>query len=409
VRRELALLWALYFVQGLPFGFQATAVPVLLRERGASLFVVGLSGALALPWLLKPLWSPLVDRFHSPRLGRRKSWLLPMQALLCAAMALAASVADQMASLIALVLVMNLFAATLDIAVDGLAIDVLRARDLGHGNAAQVVGYKLGMLTGGGLLLWASGRIGLRGLFASMAALVGVVLVATAFFSEREREPEQRPTSSAKDDSETLCGVLRRLRSALASRGSAWLLLVVGTYKLGEAMADAMFKPFVLDAGFAKEQIGLWIGTWGMVFSILGSLAGGWAATRLTFVRAVAVTAILRVGPLAGQWWLAAAGAPTATAIIAVTSAEHLFGGALTTTVFALMMSRVDPRVGASHFTVLAAVEVLGKTPGSWLSGLIAQHTGYASLFALATALSVAFLGLMWPARHGGSAGADER
>lgn len=394
MRRELALLWALYFVQGLPFGFQATAIPVLLRERGASLVAVGLSGMLALPWLLKPLWAPLVDRYHVPAIGRRKTWLLPTQALLAATMGVAALVSDALTPLLALVLVMNLFAATLDIAVDGLAVDVLRARELGHGNTAQVVGYKLGMLTGGGLLLWASGWIGMRGLFLAMALVVLVVFAATGWYRET---PKKHRVASADDGDTSLRGVLRTLRHALSMRGSWWLFAVVGSYKLGEALADAMFKPFVLDAGFGKEQVGLWVGTWGMVFSVLGSVLGGWMATRIDLTRAVAVTALARVGPIAGQWWLAAVGAPTADSIVLVTCAEHLCGGALTTAVFALMMSRVDPRVGASHFTVLAAIEVLGKTPAGWLSGLIAARHGYAALFALATVLSIAFLGLLWP------------
>ena len=317
-------------------------------------------------------------------------------------MGVAALVGDTLTPLLALVLVMNLFAATLDIAVDGLAVDVLRARELGHGNTAQVVGYKLGMLTGGGLLLWASGWIGLSGLFVAMAFLVLVVLTMTAVYRET---PSIR--SKEGDGSGSLADVLRTLRRALATPGSAWLFAVVGSYKLGEALADTMFKPFVLDAGFAKEQVGLWVGTYGMVFSVVGSVLGGWLASRTDLVRAVGLTALLRVGPIAGQWWLAATGAPTAGAIIVVTSAEHLCGGALTTAVFALMMSRVDPKVGASHFTVLAAVEVLGKTPAGWLSGVIAQRYGYAALFALATVLSIAFLALLWPDRARRYAGGD--
>src|SRR5688500_8104916 len=156
--RRLAILWVLYFVQGLPFGFQATALPVYLREAGVSLVGIGLVTALALPWSLKLFWAPLVDRFGSRRLGRRRSWILPLQLGLAASCAAAAAVrpTDGLTPLLLLVLAMNLFAATLDIAVDGLAVDVLALPELGQGNVAQVVGYKMGMLTGGGLLVWAS-------------------------------------------------------------------------------------------------------------------------------------------------------------------------------------------------------------------------------------------------------------
>jgi PAT family beta-lactamase induction signal transducer AmpG len=384
------MLSALYFVQGLPFGFQATALPVLLREGGASLTVVGFAGALALPWLLKPLWAPLVDRYHWPSLGRRRSWLLPMQALLALAAVAAGLWGDRLVVLMAIVLVMNLFAATLDIAVDGLAIDVLSRRDLGVGNTAQVVGYKLGMLTGGGLLMWATALIGQRHSMFIMAALICVVL----FASWRFREPmHSDPTSgpAIASVSQVLASLLRALRAS----GGGWLLLVVASYKLGESMSDAMFKPFVLDAGFSKAQIGLWLGTWGMLFSITGSAAGGLLATRWSLLPALRLVAVARVVPLAAQWWLATRVEVHADAIIVITCAEHLFGGALTTVMFALMMSRVDKRIGATHYTALAAIEVLGKMPSAWLSGTVAQHAGYAALFALATIISLAFLALL--------------
>jgi MFS family permease len=398
--RMLAMLWALYFVQGLPFGYQATALPVVLRERGMSLTGVGLAGALALPWLLKPLWAPLVDRYGSLRFGRRRSWLLPTQLALMGTCLAAATIGTRsLMALLWLVFAMNACAATMDIAVDGLAIDLLRPRDLGIANIAQVVGYKLGMLTGGGLLLWASGRIGESGMFVAMAAMVLLVGIATLAF----REPPPRAGEGAHHL--RVGEVLTALLGALKRSGAGWLLLFVASYKLGESMADAMFKPFVLDLGYAKEQIGLWIGTWGMLASLIGSLLGGLLASRQPLLRAVWITAVLRAGPLAAQWWLSLADQVTPNMVIGVTCAEHLAGGALTTAMFAFMMSRVDRRIGATHYTLLAAVEVLGKAPAAWASGVIADAAGYPTLFATALVLSLLYLGLWWPVRrHHGEA-----
>ena len=173
--RKLGPLLALYFAQGLPFGFQATALPLLLRERGVPLQAIGFASLLAAPWMAKPLWAPLVDRYGSVRFGRRKSWIVPMQVGLIGC-ALAAARAPSEVALAAIILVMNLFAATQDIAVDALAVSWLEPHELGPGNAVQVVGYKLGMLTGGGLLVWQSARIGWDGLFYAMAGLLALVL-----------------------------------------------------------------------------------------------------------------------------------------------------------------------------------------------------------------------------------------
>jgi MFS family permease len=386
-----AFLAALYFVQGLPYGFQTGALPVYLRSQGASLHSIGLLGALSLPWMLKALWSPLVDRYYSPALGRRKSWIIPAQALLatCCLLAAVLAGANTLTPLLILILLMNLFAATQDIAVDGWAIDQLEPEELGPANAIQVVGYKAGMLTGGGLLVWASGWLGWSGLFVAMGALVLAVLGLVLLTPEK-------PTSRDVGEGErpALKEVLERLKAALALPGARWFLLFIATYKLGESMADAMFRPFLVDQGFTPAQIGQWVGTWGMLASILGSALGGWLTRRLNPRQAVVLAALARAIPMLAQAALAVI-VPTPALVIGVTVSEHLAGGMLTTAMFALMMSRVDRRIGATHYTLLATVEVLGKFPGSWASGYLAESTGFAGVFGLAALLSIAFLGLL--------------
>lgn len=393
---KLAAIFALYFAQGLPFGFQATALPIHLRSSGVSLVGVALAGMLALPWGAKALWAPLVDRYGWARLGRRRSWIVPLSALLALTCAAAAFVppSRHLGAFLALVFLMNLLAATQDIAVDGLAVDLLERGELGLANAAQVVGYKAGMLTAGGLLVWASARIGWRGQFMAMAALVLMSLAAALAI----REPQE--SEAVAHARRSLRQVLSAVVGALRAPGALWLVAFVGTYKLGEAMVDMMFKPFLVDAGFAPHLIGLWLGTYGMAASIAGSLAGGLLAHRLPLLAAVGVTSLLRSGSMAGEWYLAAASAPTAEAVVAITVAEHFFGGAVTTAMFAFMMSRVQRDVGATHFTLLASVEVIGKSPAAWLSGALAERLGYAGLFALGTALSLVFLLLLAPLRE---------
>ncbi|MBL8958005.1 MAG: MFS transporter, partial [Myxococcaceae bacterium] len=150
------MLSVLYFVQGLPYGFQDTALPGFLTKLGVSMTAIGFASALSWPWALKPLWAPVVDRYGHTGFGKRKSWIVPLQFLLAVACFAAAysEPSTSLTRLIFIVLVMNVLTATQDIAVDGYAVDRLGAADLGFGNSAQVVGYKIGMLVGGGLL-WA--------------------------------------------------------------------------------------------------------------------------------------------------------------------------------------------------------------------------------------------------------------
>jgi len=401
-RRKMALLWTLYFVEGLPFGVQTIALPVFLRVHGLSLTAIGFASALALPWMLKVAWAPLVDRYGSRRFGRRRSWIVPLQLALAAAAAAAAALPldRALAPFLVVLFVMNLIAATLDVAVDGLAVDLLRVSELGRGNVAQVVGYKLGMIAGGGVLVWASAFVGWSGLFGLMALAVllavGVTLVLAPRDGGRDGDIEGGAERRAPP---SLRAILAALGRSLAGRRAGWLLLFIGSYKFGESMADTMFKPFLVDAGFGVAEIGAWVGTWGGVASIAGSIAGGWLATRYSFLRAVGIAAVLRLGPVAGEWWLSLID-PAAPQVIAVTCAENFFGGALTTALFAFMMSRVDRRIGATHYTALATVEVWGKLPAMWVSGALTDATSYPFLFGLATLLSAAFLLLLLPLRE---------
>jgi len=383
------MLSLLYFAQGLPFGFQATALPLLLRSRGVSLQAIGFTGLLAAPWLAKALWAPWVDRYAHAGFGRRKSWIVPMQAALCVC-AWAAAYVEQPGLLFALIFAMNLFAATQDIAVDALAVSWLEPHELGTGNAVQVVGYKLGMLTGGGLLVWASARIGFHGLFQAMAALMFVVMLCALSL----REP-----AGSTSDAElplSLREVFRQLRAALGRSSALPLIAVVLTYKTGETLADSMWKPMLFDRGFPASSIGLWAGTYGMLASLIGSASAGALVRSWSLSRALALTAALRTVGVAAEWWISVHAGPSPAAVIGVTCVEHVVGGAITTVMFSLMMRHTQREIGGTHYTVLASLEVWGKLPLGALSGFIAQRFGYPSLFAIGTALCAAFAGFVW-------------
>lgn len=404
---KMAMLSALYFVEGMPWGFQAKALPVFLRTHHASLTLIGMLNLLSLPWMTKALWAPLVDRYGSARFGRRKSWIVPMQ-LMIALTAFGGAVVAGHAHLglvLALVGLMNLFSATMDIAIDGLAVDLLDEPELGTGNITQVVGYKFGTLTSGGLLVWATAGTGWSGLFVAIGALALAVCVATALFPETqivaarkarsvEAAGAYRTPEAPEEPPPDLRRIVRALFDSLKIPGMGALLAVIATYKTGEQLIDSMFKPFLIDQGFTAPQVGLWVSTFGMGASMAGSFLGGVLASRWPILRAMSAAAVFRAVPIFFVFLLTLHH-PTRGEVIGVAMAENFFGGLLTTTVFAYMMARTDKRIGASHFTLLSTVEMLGKAPIPLLAGPFAQAFGYSALFGVGTALSAGFLLLM--------------
>jgi len=183
---KVSLLTALYFAQGLPFGFFTQTLPVLLRDAGLSLKAISALSLLAVPWALKFLWAPFVD--HR---GTRRAWLLPLQlAGVVAALVLAGIDLEKgLAIVLVAAFAFNLVAACQDIATDGLAVRILEPQERGLGNAIQVGAYRLGMIFGGGLLLWVFAKTGWNVMFLCMAALLAVTVLPVLALQEPPREP----------------------------------------------------------------------------------------------------------------------------------------------------------------------------------------------------------------------------
>ena len=193
-----------------------------------SLTRLGIFKVLLIPWALKVLWAPLVDRYATKRL-----WLLAsLAALALTCLCSALITPDQLMALCLVVFCLNLFASTQDIAVDGIAIQILTPQELGAGNTVQVVGYKVGALLGGGLLVWLIEYTGWSGLFTILAAFYGVTMLAAGQIKDLKLMPssshrtvsnevkfEHKFSHSEDTDHGTSNGVETRLNYNLKRRG----------------------------------------------------------------------------------------------------------------------------------------------------------------------------------------------
>jgi PAT family beta-lactamase induction signal transducer AmpG len=376
---KLALLGSLYFSQGLPFGFFTQALPVLLRKQGHSLENVGLASLLALPWALKFLWAPVVDRYGSERFGRRKSWIVPLQLVAIGVLAALASATElpSLHVLFGVVFLLNLVAATQDIATDGLAVSMLSSSERGLANGVQVAGYRVGMVAGGGALLILYDDLGQAGIFLSMAALTALATLPIAI----TREPR---TVVSKDEPANVVHFVRR-------QGAPRILGLLVAYKAGDAFATGMLRPFLADAGYTLSDIGWLLGTVGFVAGLLGALAGGALVNRLGRKRALLVFGAAQAMTVLGYAYLAA-GQLSRGPLYAVCAAEHFAGGMATAALFTCMMDWCSREAAATDYTVQASAVVIATGAAGALSGFSAQHLGFAGHFALAAALCLGSL-----------------
>lgn len=373
------LLTSLYFSQGLPFGFFTQALPVLLRQEGTSLSRIGLSGFLFLPWALKWLWAPWVDASAS-----RKQWIVPLQiATIVTALALAlvdGNAAEKLFWLKCAIVLCALFAATQDVPTDALAVNLLKPHERGLGNAVQVGGYRLGMVLGGGVLMIVLDRLGWAATFVAMAAFLTLTLLPVLRFREAQWLPAGEPRAPRANP---LTGVWARLKLP----GMAALLLWLVAYKFGDAMASAMVKPYLVDAGWSKTDIGLWSGVVGSGGGLLGAVLGGVLSDRIGRRRALMLCGIAQTLAVA-LYATHAQGLGDVLLLKAAVVLEHILGGMATVALFTLMMDASDPAHAGTDYTLQASTIVIATGLAGVVGGLLGDAMGYGAMFGLATLLS---------------------
>lgn len=378
---KLALLGALYLSQGLPYGFFTQALPVMMRQSGRSLAQIGLASLLAVPWALKFLWAPWVDRHGWSNFGRRKSWIVPLQLSSAAVLAGAGWLepTSGFTPLFAVVLLVNALSATQDIATDALAVEMLAPAERGLANGLQVGGYRLGMVLGGGALLIFFTHVGWRLSFAMMGCAIIVATIPVWIHHEVPRHVSDAPPR------QTGAPHFWRLTKA------ASLLAMLFLFKLGEALATAMLRPFMADRGMGLEEVGWLLGTVGFVAGLAGALVGGWLAGRLPRKTVLVVGAAAQAATVASYVWVAVA-VPNRSALGLVVAAEHFGGGMATAGLFTCMMDWCRPGLSGSDYTVQASTVVVATGLAAGLSGYSAHLLGYAGHFGLAFLLSLVAL-----------------
>lgn len=380
-----AMLSALYFAQGLPSGLIAKALPPLLREQGVSLSVIGFTSALALPWALKFAWAPFIDRF-----GSRKRWLLALNCLTMGLMLLVASrdITAWVAALpwlLAVLFCMNIVSATQDIATDGYAVSTLKPAWRGLGNSIQVVGYKLGMVVGGGALLWLTARHGWQASYAGLACLMLLVILPVLFMKDATAGEQQAATHAQWQG---MGGYVRLFREFVLRPGVGWWLLTVALYKFGDSLGSRMTGPLLSDSGYSLADIGLITGSAGATAGLLGAFVGGATLLRLGRLPALLGFGALQALGLAG-YFLVAGGLHDLYLLTAIVYFEQFADGLSTVALFTIMMDHCRPQSPGTDYSLQASLQVLVAGVAALCGGLLTERFGYSAVFAIAAALTL--------------------
>jgi len=385
---------------GMPLYVLYQLVPGWLRAEGVDLSTIGLFAILTLPYNWKFLWSPLLDRYSVPLLGRRRGWILLTQICLLFSIAGFAGIdpAADITPVIWVVVATAFFSATQDIVIDGYRRELLPDNELGLGNSIHVNAYRISSLVPGSLAFILADRLPWSVVFFVVAGFMLVGILSTLFIPETSNESEA-PTSLKAAIVEPFVEFFTRdtLKSALL------VLAFIVLYKLGDNMATALQTPFFIDLGYTLTQIGTVAKFANLGASILGGIVGGVLMLKISINRALWLFGVVQMASILGYALLSVMGTNMA-ALFGVTAFEYFGVGLGTAAISAYIAAQSSRRFSVTQLALLLSFVTLARTFTTALSGFLIEAVGYFSFFLICFALAIpGMLLLLWVAPWSGS------
>jgi PAT family beta-lactamase induction signal transducer AmpG len=376
--KMLALAF-LGFSSGLPLYLTTRTLQAWMTQEGVDLTTIGMFSLVALPYSLKFLWAPLMDRFVPPFLGRRRGWLMITQLALMAAIG-AMSLQDPTTALRLLAfnaILIAFFSASQDIVIDAYRADILTNREMGAGAAIWVVGYRVALLTTGSLAFILADRMPWPSVYLAMAALMLVGIVTTLRAPEPVlREPPPHTFREA---------VFLPFQEFFTRAGTFKALLVLAfivLYKLPDYLAATMAIPFLLDAGYSQTDIGAIQGGLGLISTIVGALSGGVVVARMGINRSLWVFGGLQALSNLAYYTLSLVGQSYPFLVVTIVI-ENFCTGLVTAGFLAFLMSLCSARFSATQYALLSSLMGVSRDLLSAPAGGIAETTGWPSYFLI--------------------------
>jgi MFS transporter, PAT family, beta-lactamase induction signal transducer AmpG len=399
--RPLLTILLLGFLSGLPLALTGGTLAAWLFEAKVDKTSIGLFAAVATPYTLKFLWSPIMDSLPAPLLGRyfgrRRSWILLTQVLLAVSLVVLAFANPELnAFYTACAAMLVAFAsASQDIVIDAYRVELLKPEEQGQGAAMIQLGYRLGMLASGAGALFMAGRIGWQGTYFVMACIAasGVLITLLA------KEPEVSQTINVSRKRTVAEWLKDSVIEPFAdfTRRESWLLILVFIviYKLADAFIGIMTNPFYLDIGFTKDDIATIVKVYGTIATLIGTFMGGALVVKYGAIRILFVAGFLHA--LTNLLYVVQAYVGVDTVVLAASvTMENLTGGISAAAFVAYLSSLCNVHYTATQYALLSSLAALGRTGLSTPAGFAAQKLGWEWFFILSALLAIPGLLVLW-------------
>jgi PAT family beta-lactamase induction signal transducer AmpG len=390
---RLGVMLPLGFASGLPLALTGGTLQAWLTMANVELATIGLFAYVGLPYTVKFLWAPVMDRVVPPWLGRRRGWMIVTQLGLAVSLTVMALTGPTVMPHVfaAIALAVAFVSASQDIVFDAYRTDLLKPEERGLGVAAWVMGYRVAMIMSGSVALVLADRIGWSATYLCMAGLMllGIVTILVS--------PE--PTGSQQGPRTMHDAVVGPLSEFFARPMALALLALIVLYKLGDAFAGTLTTPFLIRGlTFSSTDVGV-IRGFGLGATILGAFIGGLLMPRLGLFRSLLVFGVLQALSNLSFLLLFWIGKNYAAMAFAV-GVENLTGGMGTAAFVSLVMSLCDQRYTATQFALLSSVEAVGRVFLGWPAAKLVGSVGWGTFFFVTFLAALPGLWLLWRLRE---------
>ena len=382
---KMATLLLLGFSSGLPFYLTSKTLQAWMTTAKVDLATIGFFSLVTLPYSLKFVWAPLMDRYTPPFLGRRRGWVLITQVLLLLAIA-AMSLHDPRTGLRMLAInaiAIAFFSASQDISLDAYRTDVLETREMGAGAAVFVMGYRIAMITTGALAFFLADRLPWNTVYALIALLMLVGIVST-FFAAEPVLNDAPPKTLAEAvvlpfaDFFQRAGVMRALL----------VLLFIVAYKYSDSLAGSMTTPFLLQAGFSQSEVGaVFLGV-GVIATIAGVVVAGATIGKLGINKSLWIFVVFQGLSNLTYYGLSLA-EKSHTLMVSAVITENFGLGLVTGAMTAYLMSMCNKRFTATQFALLSSLMAASRDILVAPAGKIVEAVGWPGFFLITAAMAI--------------------
>jgi PAT family beta-lactamase induction signal transducer AmpG len=365
----------LSFASGLPLGLVWIAIPDWMRKSGIDIRIVGMITLAHAPWTFKMLWSPLMDRYAPPWLGRRRGWIVLTQVALFALTLCLAGLGDHPDApwvIVALAFAIAFASASQDIVIDAYAVDVLRKEEQGIAVGARIAVYRAAMYVAGALAITAAAAFSWPAVNVMLAALYLPMLVVTRLAPEPETEVRSPPTLRR--------AVWEPFLGFLARHRALEILAFVLFYKLADNLAQSLQRPFLVDMGYSDFDRGLALGTVGLVGTLVGTFIGGAITTTLGLGHSLWIFGLLQIFSNLG-FVLVSQSEPNRLLMYGAMGFETLTTGLGMGAFGVLLLRMTQKRFSATQYALFSSLFSLPRLAAGPITGFTVHAVGWTAFF----------------------------